>query len=308
MTHLISVHTPSALRHDYVSESLNASVSSVISWTFVWPFFVFLRELPLFHYFGPSVGLMCWVLASVRSQRNSNFCRKTVSDFLSDVLTTPPWLQFRISNFIGVGYCFLNCPITLFLFLKELPHFIVSDFLMVRCVEYWWAKSVAQQDSNLRRKTASDFLSDALTTRPRLHDASFTLLCVGHCFLNCPDNRCWSLFLERSWQCVSVIVSWTVLLFFSQGVTSISVFQTVWWFDILSTGERKVSQSEIIELAQENPIWIIVRRLNHSAMTAWRKIYFPLCRSLLVELLWEFFLLKVSRKYLYLGTSDRIIK
>ena len=119
-------------------------------------FFVFLRELPLFHYFGPSVGLMCWVLASVRSQRNSNLCRKTVSDFLSDVLTTPPWLQFRISNFIGVGHCFLNCPITLFPFLKELPHFIVSDFLMVRCVGYWGAKSVAQQDSNLRRKTLSD--------------------------------------------------------------------------------------------------------------------------------------------------------
>ena len=244
---------------------------------------------------------MCWVLASFRRQRNSNLCRKTVSDFLSDVLTTPPWLQFRISNFIGVGYCFSNCPITLFLFLKELPHFIVSDFLMVRCVEYWWAKNVAQQDSNLRRKTPSDFLSDALTIRPRLHDASFTLLCVGHCFLNCPDNRCWSLFLELSWQCVSVIVSWTVLLFFSlsQGVASISLFQTVWLFDVLSTGERKVSQSARFELAQEDPMWLLVWRLNRSAMTAWQSVYHDsvftfIRRSMFVELLCEF--LDVLRK------------
>ena len=119
-------------------------------------FFVFLRELPLFHYFGPSVGLMCWVLASVRSQRNSNLCRKTVSDFLSDVLTTPPWLQFR--TLILLVSVIVSWTVLLFFSPKELPLFhcfALSDGWM--CWVLVSGKCRSQQDSNFRRKTPSDF-------------------------------------------------------------------------------------------------------------------------------------------------------
>ena len=96
---------------------------------------------------------------------------------------------------------------------------------------------------------------------------------------------------------VSVFVSWTVLILFSlsQGVTSFWLFRTFWWFDVLSlnvlsTGERKISQSARFELAQQDPIWFRVRRLNHSAMTAWRCSYFYLSGSFFVELLCELIL------------------
>ena len=91
---------------------------------------------------------------------------------------------------------------------------------------------------------------------------------------------------------VSVIVSWAVLILFSlsQGVTSFWLFRTFWWFDVLSTGERKISQSARFELAQQEPIWFRVRRLNHSAMTAWRRSYFYLSGSFFVELLCELIL------------------
>ena len=96
---------------------------------------------------------------------------------------------------------------------------------------------------------------------------------------------------------VSVIVSWALLILFSlsQGVTSFWLFRTFCWFDVLSfdvlsTGERKISQSARFELAQEDPIWFRVRRLNHSAMTAWRRSYFYLSGSFFVELLCELLL------------------
>ena len=96
---------------------------------------------------------------------------------------------------------------------------------------------------------------------------------------------------------VSVIVSWAILILFSlsQRVTSFWLFRTFCWFDVLSfdvlsTGERKISQSARFELAQEDTIWFRVRRLNHSAMAAWRRSYFYLSGSFFVELLYELIL------------------
>ena len=67
-----------------------------------------------------------------------------------------------------------------------------------------------------------------------------------------------------------------------------------------------MSQSARFELAQEDPIWFLVRRLNYSAMTAWRSFYFIL--SLIVELLCGFYFLKNLRKYRFSAGSDRFIK
>ena len=67
-----------------------------------------------------------------------------------------------------------------------------------------------------------------------------------------------------------------------------------------------MSQSARFELAQEDPIWFLVRRLNHSAMTAWRKFYFVL--SVIVELLCEFYFLKNLRKNRFFAGPDRFIK
>ena len=67
-----------------------------------------------------------------------------------------------------------------------------------------------------------------------------------------------------------------------------------------------MSQLARFELAQEDPIWFLVRRLNHSAMTAWRSLYFIL--SVIVELLRGFYFLKSLLKYRFLVGSDRFIK
>ena len=67
-----------------------------------------------------------------------------------------------------------------------------------------------------------------------------------------------------------------------------------------------MSQSARFELAQEDPIWFLVRRLNHSAMTAWRSFYFIL--SLIVELLCGIYFLKNLREYRFLAGSDRFLK
>ena len=90
---------------------------------------------------------------------------------------------------------------------------------------------------------------------------------------------------------------WAVLIHFSLswGFTSFLLFRTFWWFDVLSfdvlsTGEQKITQSARFELAQQDPIWFRVRRLKHSAMTAWRGSYFYLSGSSFVELLCELIL------------------
>ena len=112
---------------------------------------------------------------------------------------------------------------------------------------------------------------------------------------------------------VSVIVFWAVLIHFSlsRGFTSFWLFRTFWWFDVLSldvlsTGERKISQSARFELAQQDPIWFRVRRLNHSAMTAWQSSYFHLCGSFFVELLCEL-ILSQSITYLPSFGSSRLV-
>ena len=93
----------------------------------------------------------------------------------------------------------------------------------------------------------------------------------------------------------------------SREIEYFSLFRTFWRLDVvLNKGERKMSQSARFELAQEDPIWFLVRRLNDSAMTAWRRFYFIL--SVIVELLCGFYFLKVSRKYHFLAASDRFIK
>ena len=95
---------------------------------------------------------------------------------------------------------------------------------------------------------------------------------------------------------VSIFPSWTVLPLL-QGFTPSWLFRTFWRFDVLNTGERKVSQSATFELAQGDPIWLLVRRLNHSAISARQK--FVLSVSVTVCLLnfcVSFYFLNVLRK------------
>ena len=67
-----------------------------------------------------------------------------------------------------------------------------------------------------------------------------------------------------------------------------------------------MSQSATLELAQEDPVRFQIGRPNHSAIAALLSYYFYL--SVIVELLCEFYSLKVSRKYHFLAASDRFIK
>ena len=82
----------------------------------------------------------------------------------------------------------------------------------------------------------------------------------------------------------------------SREIEYFSLFRTFWKLDVvLNKGERKMSHSARFELALEDPIWFLVRRLNHSAMTARSSFYFIL--SVNVELLCGFYFFKVLRKY-----------
>ena len=122
----------------------------------------------------------------IQTQQDSNMSWMDPSDFYSLALSTSQWLQFGIFTFFVFGHCFLKCPVFSFPFLNELPlfrYFGLSDGFM--CWILLSEKFRSQQDSNLRRKTPSDFESDALTTRPWLHDGGFTFICVGHWLLNC---------------------------------------------------------------------------------------------------------------------------
>ena len=119
---------------------------------------------------------------NIHSQQYSKWSWMDLSDFYSDSISTPAWMRFRISNSIGVGHCFLNCPFIFSSFSRKYPFF--------------------------------------------------------------------------------------------------ALFQTFWWFDVLSTDERKVSQWAKFEFVQEDAIWFLVRRLNLPAITAWQRFYFYLCSSL----------------------------
>ena len=106
---------------------------------------------------------------------------------------------------------------------------------------------------------------------------------------------------------VSIFPSWTVLPLF-QGFTSFWLFRTFWRFDVLNNSEKKVSQSATFELAQGDPIWLLVRRLNHSANSA-RQNFFNLCRWLYVCLtaVWAFTFLRCYVKTIFLRTFDRLM-
>ena len=89
---------------------------------------------------------------------------------------------------------------------------------------------------------------------------------------------------------VSVIRSWIVVWLSSSFSRNwiFFLFRTFWRLDVVpNKGERKMSHSTRFELALEDPIWFLVRRLNHSAMTAWSSFYFVL--SVNVELLCGFY-------------------
>ena len=111
-THRISNQTPSALRHYCISESLVLSVSIIRSWIVVWLSSSF-EKLNIFLYFGLSEGLtLCWIKVSekCRSQQDSNLRRKTPSDYLSDALTTRPWLHD--AGFTLFCRSLLNCCVS----------------------------------------------------------------------------------------------------------------------------------------------------------------------------------------------------
>ena len=108
--------------------------------------------------------------------------------------------------------------------------------------------------------------------------------------------QCPSLFLELPWY------------FFLFLFNSFWLFRTFWCFDVLnfdvlSTGERNFSLSARFKIAQEDPIWFRVRRLNHSAMTAWQSSYFHLCGSFFVELLCELILSQSITHLPFVGSS-----
>ena len=99
--------------------------------------------------------------------------------------------------------------------------------------------------------------------------------------------------------------------FFLFLINSFWLFRTFWCFDVLnfdvlSFGERNYWLSATFKLAQEDPIWFRVRRLNHSAMTAWQSSYFHLCGSFFVELLCEL-ILSQSITYLPSFGSSRLV-
>ena len=105
--------------------------------------------------------------------------------------------------------------------------------------------SRSQQDSNLRGKIPSDFYSDAITTRPWLLADLQILLCLFWCFL--------------SSICIPVDED-------GQNNTQKSMLISICF--LVVQDEPKNTQSARFELAREHPIWFLVRRLNHSAMTA----------------------------------------
>ena len=207
---------------------------------------------------------------NILCQQDSNLSWKDLSSS-----QTPSELRhdcFSESLYISVSVFPSWTVVWLNLLLKELPSFHSlgpPDGLMclVLVNEKFRCKII-----ELAREDASKFWSDALTTRTWLLTQIPNYVAVGHCILNCCD----------------------FFSFFSQGITPFAMFRTFWWVDVLSTGERKVSQPAESELPQWDPIWFLVRRLNHSATTAWQSFYFCLCRTLIVELLCELLLSQVN--------------
>ena len=148
-----------------------------------------------------------------------------------------------------------------FLFVKDLPLFLLcglSDNLM-----YWIRvseKTRSQLNSNLLRKTPSNFSSDALITRPWLHDGRF-LICVGYCMFNC---------------CVS--------LYFLKVLRKNHFFERFRSVDKFSNVDRKHPNSgrfnlELdgpiwgrFKLELDGPIWFLFSSPQHSATTAFQSL------------------------------------
>ena len=122
---------------------------------------------------------------NIHSEEDWNVSWMDLSKFYSDSVSTPPWLHFRISSFIGGGHSILICCVTFFLFLEKLNIFLYFGFSqsLTLCWIKVSEKCRSQQHSNLRRKTPWDFKSDALFTRPLLHYRVTTFICRW--LLNC---------------------------------------------------------------------------------------------------------------------------
>ena len=203
------------------------------------------------------------------------------SDFYSDSVSTPPWLHFRISSFIGVGHSILNCCVNFFLFLEKLNIFLylgLSEGLTL-CWIKLSEKCRSQQHSNLRRKPLSDFKSGALTTRPLLNYGVTTFICRW--LLNC---------------CVGFILS----RFHVNNI--FGSFRSVHKKISL---DRKYPQWARLELELDGPIEFLFRLRQHSALTAFQNLWFYRCRSSDPELLCDF--LPLSREieyFFYFGLSE----
>ena len=123
--------------------------------------FYFLGNLRKYRFLAGSDRFIKYVVwtDNIHSEQDWNLSWMDLSNFYSDSVSTPPWLHFRISGFIGVGHPILNCCVTFFLFLEKLNIFLY--FVLSEGWTLCWIKVSekcrSQQDSNLRRKTPSDF-------------------------------------------------------------------------------------------------------------------------------------------------------
>ena len=123
--------------------------------------FYFLKNLLKYHFLAASDRLIKKVLwtENIHSEQDWNLSWMDLSNFYSDSVSTQPWLHFRMANFISVGHWILNCCVTFFPFLENLNNFLYFGFS--QCLTLCWIKVSekcrSQQDSNLRRKTPSDF-------------------------------------------------------------------------------------------------------------------------------------------------------
>ena len=107
--------------------------------------------------------------------------------------------------------------------------------------------------------------------RPQFRISNF--IGVRHCFLSCP----------YTFFSISRIYLFLTVFGLSDGL----MYWVVMYWVLVSEEFRSRKDSE---LAQQDPIWFRVRRLKHSAMTAWRGSYFYLSGSFFVELLCELIL------------------
>ena len=272
-----------------------------------------------------------------------------LSNFYSDSVSTPPWLHFRISSFIGVGHSILNCCVNFFLS-REIKFFsLFGTFWRFDVVLNKVERKVSQSATlELAQEDPIRFQVGRLnhTAIAALRSYYFylsvivELLCGFYSlkvsrkyhFLAASDRFIKKTSLDRKypqWARLELELDGPIEFLFrlrqhsattafqnlwfyrcrssdpellcdflplSREIDYFSLLRTFWRLDVvLNKGERKMSHSARFELALEDPIWFLVRRLNHSAMTAWSRFYFIL--SVNVELLCGFYFFNVLRKY-----------